>query len=110
MTTKEGEILDKQIKRTGLVSNLISISITVITAIAVCIVFYVQTNSTLDAHERQINSVTGEIKRIDEKVQNIQVFQGVSEEQIITVQEQITEIKQHQLRIEQKLDIIIDRL
>jgi hypothetical protein len=108
-TKKEG-VLDRHLKKTTITSNLFSIGVALITAIVVSTGFFSDTKNTLKSQDSQIRCLEIQFDEIDDKIDNIKVFQGVSEEQIRTLELQINDVKSSQLRIESKLDKVIEKL
>ncbi len=101
--------LEKHLKKSTMASNLVSVTIALITALGVGYGFYYNTNSTLDSHTVQIKEVKNDVESLKEAVNNSAIFQGATSEQIKSVEVQVTDVKNSQIRIEEKLDRLILR-
>lgn len=102
--------LEKHLKRTTISANIFSIIFAVITALAVCFSFYYKTNDTLKTHTEEIKDVKTEVKDVCTEITNAKIYQSANTEQVKSIQAQYTDLKQGQLRIEDKLDRIIGKI
>lgn len=98
--TSEHTILEKHIKRTTLWSNSISLLIALFTALTVGYGFYYSTKSTLEQHTKDIKEVKENVKVIDQKMNEVDVYKGVS-------QTEIKELKSKVDKMDEKLDKIL---
>lgn len=98
--TNEHVILDKHLKRTTLMSNSVSLLIALLTALSVGYGFYYSTKSTLEQHAVDIKEVKQQVQKIDGKMNEVDVYKGVSESEI-------KELKQKVDRMDEKLDRIL---
>ena len=101
--------LESHIKKTTIASTIVTVVIALITALSVGFGFYYRTNSTLDDHTVQIQEVKVEVKEIKEAVNSSAIYQGASSEQIKNLEKEMTEVKNSQIRIEEKIDKLIMR-
>lgn len=99
--------LEKHLKKFQIVANVWSLAIGIITALGVCYGFYYKTTDKLDTHTTEIQEVKTEVKSLTESVNKNAVFQGVSKEQIKSLENQVNDVKKSQDRIEDKLDKLI---
>lgn len=102
-------VLEKHLRKTTITSNILSISVALITAISVGYGFYFKTTLTLKTHSEQILEVKTNIDELKDAVNNSAVFQGATQEQMKAVQDQVIDVKNSQIRIEEKLDKIFLR-
>ncbi len=100
-------VLEKHLKKFQLTANILSLAIAIVTALGICYGFYYKTNETLDTHTTNIESVEASVIDLKEAVNNSAVFQGASKEQIKALENQVTDVKKGQERIEDKLDRLI---
>ena len=100
-------VLEKHLKKFQLTANILSLAIAIVTALGICYGFYYKTNETLDTHTTKIESVEASVIDLKEAVNNSAVFQGASKEQIKALENQVTDVKKGQERIEDKLDRLI---
>ena len=92
--------LEKHIKRTTLMSNSISLLIALCTALTVGYGFYYSTKNTLEEHTKDIKEVKQQVDKIDGKMNEVDVYKGVSESEI-------KELKQKVDKMDEKLDRIL---
>lgn len=102
-------VLEKHLRKTTITSNVLSILVALIAAVSVGYGFYFKTTITLKEHTEQINDVKTNIKDLTDAVNNSAVFQGATKEQMKAVQDQVIDVKNSQIRIEEKLDKIFLR-
>ena len=81
-------------------SNSISLFIALLTALSVGYGFYYNTKSTLESHTEKIENVERNVHGIDEKINQIEVYKGVS-------QSEINELKSKVDKMDEKLDKIL---
>ena len=98
--TNEHIILEKHIKRTTLMSNSVSLLIALFTALSVGYGFYYSTKSTVEQHAVDIKEVKQQVQKIDGKMNEVDVYKGISETEI-------KELKQKVDRMDEKLDRIL---
>lgn len=103
-------VLEKHLKKFQIVANAWSLAIGVITALGICYGFYYQTTDKLDIHTTEIKQVKDDIKVLTTAVNNTAVFQGVSKEQIKSLENQIADVKSSQVRIEDKIGKVVEEL
>jgi predicted RND superfamily exporter protein len=96
----EHQSLERHIKKSSLVSNTVSLAIALITAMSVGYGFYFKTNANLNTHTNDIMEVKREVKQINTKINNNEVFKGVSSEKF-------KEIEQKVDKMDEKLDRIL---
>ena len=99
--------LEKHLKKFQIVTTVWSLAFGIITAIGVCYGFVYKTNSKLDGHTNEIIQVKKDVQTLTEAVNNSAVYQGASKEQIKALENQVSDVKKGQDRIEDKLDKII---
>jgi len=86
------EVLEQSIRKTTYVSNLISIVIATITAIAVGFGFYYNTKNTLETHQRSIDILEKDVKQNNSLLNEIQVYKGVSSSEIQNLEKKVDKI------------------
>jgi len=79
----------------------------VLSACVVVYAFYYDTSKTLDKHTRDINEVIIEVNQINTKLNDNDVFQGVSKTEIQSMKHQIDGVEKKVDKIDEKLDKII---
>jgi hypothetical protein len=100
--TTEHLTLEKHLKKSSLVSNTISLVIAMITALSVGYGFYYNTKSTLEQHGTDIKEVKQEVRDVNQKINDTDVFKGISEERFKEMDEKIT-------KMDEKLDKLLQR-
>jgi uncharacterized protein HemX len=99
--------LERHIKKSTITSNFVSVLVALITALGVGYGFYYNTNNTLNSHTTQIQDVKTDVESLKDAVNNSAIFQGATGEQIKSVELQVNDVKNSQIRIEEKLDRLI---
>jgi hypothetical protein len=94
------EVLEKSIRRTNYVSNVISIIIATITATSIGFGFYYNTKITLDLHGKSIESIEKEVEINNRMLNEIQVYKGVSSSEMQNLEKKVD-------KIDEKLDKLI---
>lgn len=99
--------LERHIKKATIWSNLISMAAAIVAACIVVYAFYYDTSKTLDKHTRDINEVIIEVNQINTKLNDNDVFQGVSKIEIESLKKQVGNVEHKVDRIDEKLDKIL---
>lgn len=103
----EEATLEKHIKKTTITSNIVSLVVALFVGLGTGYGFYYNTNSTLKIHTEQIQEIQKDVTHITESVNSTAVFQGASKEQIKALENNVSDVKKSQERIEDKLDRLI---
>jgi uncharacterized protein HemX len=98
--TAEHQTLEKHLKKSSLVSNTVSLVIALITALSVGYGFYYNTKSTLEQHGQELKEVKEEVNIVNKKINDTDVFKGVSEERFKEMDDKIT-------KMDEKLDKLL---
>lgn len=101
--------LEKHLKKFSIANNVISIVVALGTALAVGYGFYYKTTDTLENHTQEIKEIKFSVDELSVAVGNTAVFQGASKEQIKALENQVSDVKKTQDRIEDKIDKLIMR-
>lgn len=105
--TNDQKTLETHIKRATSVTSFLSALIAVICALSVGYGFYYKTSITLDSHSMDIKDVKSDVSEIKKDVQAVDVFRGVSEFEVKTLEEKITNLESDVSKMDEKLDKII---
>lgn len=103
----ESALLERHIKKTTIISNVISMVAAVVGACLIAYAFYYDTTTTLDQNTRDIQEVKSEVNEIKTTLQDNAVFQGISKTEIEAIKKQMTGMESKVDRIDEKLDKII---
>ena len=95
--------LERHIKKSSLIGNVISLGTALIVALGVCYGFYYSTTAKLNMHTSDIIEIKNDVSSIKNDIANIAVFKGMSEVERINLQDRVS-------RIENKQDKILDVL
>lgn len=101
------DILSRHLKKTTLVSNIVSVVMAMATAMIVVNSFYYNTNNTLNDHHIKINESRTEINALKDKVNDAAVFQGVSKTEIQALKEKVNSVEIKVDKMNDKLDKIL---
>jgi len=105
----EHTLLERSIKRTTVISNAVSVGVSVVTAIFLIYGFYYKTNTTLDSHTEQIKEVKVDVVNIKEKINESQINEGVSKAEMKALQDKVNGIDSKVDKMDEKLDKILLR-
>jgi hypothetical protein len=105
--TNETLTLERHLKKTTIISNVLSILIAGLTTLAVVNSFYYNTTNKLNEHTDQINEVKKDVKVIKENIKDAQIFQGVSNAELTLMKEKVTSLDLKFDKMNDKLDKIL---
>lgn len=96
----KAEAVDRIIKKTQLTSNLVSLTVAIITALGVGFGFYFNTDNRLTQCEQNIQQIEKMVKKNTEHINQIQVYKGVSSAEMKMIEKKVD-------KIDEKLDKLI---
>ena len=99
--------LESHIKKVTTYSNFISGMVAVICALSVGYGFYYNTSETLDEHSKDIKEVKQDVNTIKNDIQAVDVFKGVSQFEVKTLEEKIMKLEGDVSKMDDKLDQIL---
>jgi hypothetical protein len=99
--------LEKHLKKATLVTNFISGLVAVICALSVGYGFYYKTSSTLQSHTVDIKEVKDDVGTIKKDIQEVDIFKGVSQFEVKTLEEKIIKLENDVSKMDDKLDQIL---
>ena len=99
--------LEKHLKKATLVTNFVSGLVAVICALSVGYGFYYKTQTTLDEHTQDIKEVKTDVNTIKQDIQEVDVYKGVSQVEIKTLEEKIQKMERDMSKMDEKLDQIL---
>ena len=99
--------LEKHIKKATMVTNFISGLVAVACALSVGYAFYYRTSETLDEHTEEIKEVKNDVNTIKNDIQAVDVFKGVSQFEVKTLEEKIMKLELEVSKMDDKLDQIL---
>jgi hypothetical protein len=103
----EHTILERSIKRTTVISNVVSVVVSIGTALFIIYGFYFKTNTTLNNHTDEIKEVKTEVKAITDKINESEVTAGVSKAEMKALQDKVNGIDTKIEKMDEKLDRIL---
>ena len=106
MTTDQ-VTLEKHLKKATFWANSLSVIFALIASLSVGYGFYYNTKSTLQEHTNDIKEVKEDVTEIKNDIQEVDVFKGVSEFEVKTLEEKITKLEQDVSNMDEKLDQIL---
>jgi hypothetical protein len=99
--------LESHIKKATQYTNFISGIVAVICAMSVGYGFYYNTSETLDEHTKDIKEVKQDVSIIKNDIQAVDVFKGVSQYEVKTLEEKIMKLELEVSKMDDKLDQIL---
>jgi hypothetical protein len=99
--------LEKHLRRTTIISNVVSVIVALATAIIVVNAFYYDTTQTLRQHTEQINEVKKDVGIIKENVKDAQIFQGITGAEITAMKDKVNSVEVKVDKMNDKLDLIL---
>ena len=103
----EHTLLERSIKRTTVISNVVSVVVSIGTALFIIYGFYFKTNTTLTNHTEEIKEVKTEVEIIRDKINQNEVTAGVSKAEMKALQDKVNGIDTKIERMDEKLDKIL---
>lgn len=92
--------IENQMKRITFLSSIVSVIVALLTASSVGYGFYFKTTSNLEQNKSDIHEIKNQMKTLNEKMNEVAVYKGVSETQINELQMKVE-------KMDEKLDKII---
>jgi hypothetical protein len=105
--TIESIELEKHLKKATVYTNFVSAFVAAILAIGVGYGFYYNTSNTLNRHSEDINEVKQDVSKIKNDIQEVDIFKGVSEIEVKTLEEKIIKLEENVVKMDDKLDKIL---
>lgn len=99
--------LEKHLKKTTIMSNVVGLLIALVTALSVGYAFYYKTSYTQQEHSEGIRQLKTDVNEIKVQLDNTAVTSGVSSVEIDNLKERMGKIENGQIRIEEKIDKIL---
>ena len=99
--------LENHIKKATAYTNYISGFVAVICALSVGYGFYYNTSETLDEHTKDIKEVKQDVNIIKNDIQDVDVFKGVSQFEVKTLEQKIMKLENDMTKMDEKLDQIL---
>jgi hypothetical protein len=99
--------LEKHLKKATMMTNFISGIVAVACALSVGYGFYYKTQSTLDEHTQDIKEVKSDVSIIKKDIQEVDVFKGVNQIEVKTLEEKILKLETDMSKMDDKLDKIL---
>jgi len=103
----EHTLLEKSIKRTTITSNVVSVAVSIGTALFIVYGFYFRTNTTLESHTSQIEQVQEDVRVIDDKINQSELSAGISKTELKALQDKVNGIDTKVDKMDDKLDRIL---
>mgnify|MGYP003655151107 CR=1 FL=1 len=107
MTVQESIILEKHLKKSTIISNVISICIGLIVAIGVGYGFYFSTKTTLASHSLDIIEIKDDVTKLNVITNETLVFRGVSTSELNSLNSRVIKLDQTLGKVSDKIDKII---
>jgi uncharacterized protein HemX len=105
--TSEHITLEKHLKKATAMTNFISGIVAVAVALSVGYGFYYKTQSTLNEHTEDIKEVKLDVKTIKDDIQEVDVFKGVNQVEVKTLEDKIQKLEANMTKMDDKLDQIL---
>ena len=100
-------LLEKHLKKTAVVSNVLSIMVALVVAMSVGYGFYYNTKSTLESHSEDIQEVRTTVESVEDHLNDIDVFQGMSKTEMKSIEDKVEKNLQYIEKMDEKLDKIL---
>jgi hypothetical protein len=101
------ETLERHIKKTTIVSNVLSIISALFVAMGVGYGFYYNTKSTLLQHTTELVELNTTVRDVESRMNDIDVFQGVSNEKFEVLESKVNRVDQTVTKMDDKLDQLL---
>ena len=105
--TNDQITLEKHLKKATVWANTLSVIFALVASLSVGYGFYYNTKSTLQEHTDDIKEVKRDVTEIKNDIQEVDVFKGVSQYEVKTLEEKITKLEQDVSNMDEKLDQIL---
>jgi hypothetical protein len=101
------ELVEKHIKKSTILANIVSITGALIVAMSVGYGFYYKTNSTLADHTKDIIEIKKDVNTFKTVKSEIDVFKGVSKIEVKSLEEKVDKNIEYIEKMNDKLDQIL---
>jgi uncharacterized protein HemX len=99
--------LEKHLKKATVWANTLSVIFALVASLSVGYGFYYNTKTTLEHHTDDIQEVKKDVTEIKNDIQEVDVFKGVSEYEVKSLEEKITNLERDMSNMDEKLDQIL---
>ena len=99
--------LEKHLKKTTIISNVVGLFIALSTALSVGYAFYYKTSYTQTEHTKSIYDLKTDVTEIKVKLNEATLSTGISGSEINSLKDRMDKMEQNQNRIEDKIDKIL---
>jgi len=99
--------LEKHLKKATVWANTLSVIFALVASLSVGYGFYYNTKTTLEQHNGDIQEVKKDVTEIKNDIQEVDVFKGVSEYEVKSLEEKITNLEHDMSNMDEKLDQIL---
>lgn len=99
--------LEQHIKKATALTNFVSALIAVLCALSVGYGFYYKTNDVLDQHTQDIKEVKSDVVEIKKDIKEVDIFKGVSEVEVKSLEEKINKVESDLSKMDDKLDQLL---
>lgn len=101
------QTLESHLRKTTIVSNILSIVVALVVAMGVGYGFYYNTTATLENHSTDIKEIKEDVHVMTDHINEMDVFKGVSIVEIETLEDQVEDVETSINKMDDKLDRII---
>ena len=105
--TEEHKLLEKHVKKTTIIANLISLVVGVGCFLFIIYGFYYETSDSISTNTEDIKNMENRFNVLEEKYNDTEVFQGVSKTEILQLQKDVNTMQQSLDKQNDKLDRIL---
>tara|TARA_R110000824_G_scaffold314339_1_gene501188 strand:+ start:705 stop:1034 length:330 start_codon:yes stop_codon:yes gene_type:complete len=92
--------IEKALKRSSLVSTILSIVVALLSTFAIGFGFYYQTKASLEQHDKEIIELKTDVVATETKVDELTIYRGVSSSEIKNLEKKVD-------KLDRKLDEIL---
>jgi hypothetical protein len=101
------QTLESHLRKTTIVSNILSIVVALVVAMGVGYGFYYNTTATLENHSTDIKEIKEDVHVMTDHINEMDVFKGVSVVEIESIESKVEKLEVSVEKMDDKLDQII---
>lgn len=95
--------IERTLKKSSLISTILSIVVALLSTFAIGFGFYYQTRSSLEQHDKEIIELKQDVESTKLKVDELSIYRGVSSAEMENLEKKVD-------KIDEKLDKILSKI
>ena len=103
VTLQQISYIEKTLKKSSLISTILSIVVALVSTLAIGFGFYYQTKASLEQHDKELIELKSDVEKTKIKVGELSIYSGVSSSEIENLEKKVD-------KMDEKLDRILQKI